>query len=148
MKRAYVDFVVGVFLIVGFLGFVYLSLQFGEASFFSIDSGTLLYAKFDSISGLKKGSIVEISGVDVGRVVDISLSPDNRAYVGLSIKRGVDISEDCIASVRTQGIIGDKYIRISQGGSDKKLKSGAIINDTESAVDLEELVSKYIFGNL
>lgn len=148
MKKISLEFVVGLFLLFGFLAFVYLSLQLGEFSVFSMGENYQLTAKFNDISGLKEGATVEIAGVNVGRVQEIGLGEDFRARVVMQIDRQVEVTEDAIASIRTQGIIGDKYIRILQGGSEEILKDGERITETESAVDLEELVSKYIFGDL
>jgi len=135
-------------MIAGFLCFVYLSLQLGEFSVFAGDRSYTLSAEFDSISGLKVGAILEIAGVNVGRVSVVALGKNDRAHVEMQINKGVAVSEDAIVSVRTQGIIGDKYIRISQGGSEVMLKDGGRISETESAIDLEEMVSKYIFGKV
>ena len=148
MKKINVEFVVGLFMIAGFLCFVYLSLQLGEFSVFAGDRTYTLVADFDSVSGLKEGAILEIAGVNVGRVGRINLGENDRARVEIQVNREVAVSEDAIASVRTQGIIGDKYIRIIPGGSDIMLKDGDRIADTESAIDLEEMVSKYIFGDV
>lgn len=148
MKKASFEFIVGLFLIFGFLAFTYISLQFGEFSIFTRGQNYTVFALFDSVSGLKKGASVTIAGVDVGRVSDIRLTKDELAKVALYLSNDIKITEDAIASVKTQGIIGDKYIRISQGGSDTFLKEGEVILETESAVDLEELVSKYIFGDV
>lgn len=148
MKKINVELVVGLFMIVGFLCFVYLSLQLGEFSLFAGDRSYTVSADFDSISGLKVGAILEIAGVNVGRISAVSLGKDERARVEMQINKGVLVSEDAIASVRTQGIIGDKYIRISQGGSEVMLTDGGRISETESAIDLEEMVSKYIFGKV
>ncbi|MEW6518753.1 MAG: outer membrane lipid asymmetry maintenance protein MlaD [Desulfurivibrio sp.] len=148
MKKANIEFVVGVFLIVGFLAFAYISLQFGEFSIFSRGQNYTLLADFDNVSGLKKGAVVTIAGVNVGTVSGIRLTKEQRAEVSLYLANEVEITEDAIASIKTQGIIGDKYIRISQGGSETYLKEGEMITDTESAVDLEELISKYIFGKV
>jgi phospholipid/cholesterol/gamma-HCH transport system substrate-binding protein len=136
------------FLIAGFLSFVYMSLQLGEFSIFALGDQYQLTAKFNDISGLKEGASVEMAGVSIGRVQKIGLAEDDRAMVTLQIRQGVAITEDAIASIRTQGIIGDKYVRIIQGGADGALKDGEVITETESAVDLEELVSKYIFGEV
>jgi len=92
--------------------------------------------------------VVEIAGVRIGSVERISLRDDDRAEVALRIDMGVKIGDDAIASIRTKGIIGDKYVRIIPGGSEDYLGDGDRITDTESAVDLEELVSKYIFGDM
>lgn len=148
MKKFNVELAVGLFMIAGFLCFVYLSLQLGEFSVFAGDRSYTVSAEFDNISGLKVGAILEIAGVNVGRISAVSLGKNERAHVEMQINKGVPVSEDAIASVRTQGIIGDKYIRISQGGSDVMLKDGGRISETESAVDLEEMVSKYIFGKV
>lgn len=148
MKKTNIEFVVGVFLILGFLAFAYMSLQFGEFSIFTRGQNYTLLADFDNVSGLKKGAEVTIAGVSVGTVSNIRLTKEQRAEVSLYLANDVEITEDAIASIKTQGIIGDKYIRISQGGSETYLKEGGIIMDTESAVDLEELISKYIFGKV
>ncbi|NTV14594.1 MAG: outer membrane lipid asymmetry maintenance protein MlaD [Desulfobulbaceae bacterium] len=148
MRKISAELVVGIFIIVGFLCFAYLSLKLGEFSVFSGDRTYTLSADFDSISGLKVGAILEVAGVNVGRVSAISLGKNDRAQVQMQINRDIQVNEDAIASVRTQGIIGDKYIRISKGGSDVLLKDGGRITETESAIDLEEMVSKYIFGKV
>ncbi|MDH3360073.1 MAG: outer membrane lipid asymmetry maintenance protein MlaD [Desulfobulbaceae bacterium] len=148
MKKVSTDFIVGLFILAGFGCFVYLSLQLGEFSVFSMDKNYTLAADFNNVSGLKSGAGVEMSGVLVGRVLRIELGGNDRAHVTMLVKREVKVTEDAIASIRTQGIIGDKYIRISQGGMDELLADGDIIEQTESAVDLEELVSKYIFGKV
>ncbi|MEJ2690147.1 MAG: outer membrane lipid asymmetry maintenance protein MlaD [Deltaproteobacteria bacterium] len=148
MKKASLEILVGLFMVAGFLAFVYVSLQFGEFSIFSMDKNYELRAEFTNVSGLKDGATVEIAGVSVGKVSSISLDKKDRAMVVMLIEKKVRITDDAIASIRTQGIIGDKYVKISQGGSDKYLKNGGTIFDTESAVDLEELISKYIFGKV
>lgn len=148
MRKINTDFVVGLFLLAGFGCFVYLSLQLGEFSIFSMTKNYTLTADFNNISGLKTGAGVEMAGVNIGQVYKVELGKNDRAHVTLRLDRKVELTEDAIASVRTQGIIGDKYIRISQGGMDETLKDGSVIEETESAVDLEELVSKYIFGKV
>jgi phospholipid/cholesterol/gamma-HCH transport system substrate-binding protein len=148
MKKANVEFIVGIFLILGFLAFAYISLQFGEFSVFSKGQNYTISADFDSAAGLKKGAMVTIAGVSVGKVSNIMLTKEQQAEVALYLSNDVKVTEDAIASIKTQGIIGDKYIRISQGGSDTYLMEGEMITETESAVDLEELISKYIFGSV
>lgn len=148
MKKISAELVVGLFIIASFLCFVYLSLRLGEFSVFAGDRTYTLSADFESISGLKIGAVIEVAGVNVGRVSAISLGKNERAHVEMQINRELQVNEDAIASVRTQGIIGDKYIRISQGGSEVLLTDGGRITETESAIDLEEMVSKYIFGKV
>jgi phospholipid/cholesterol/gamma-HCH transport system substrate-binding protein len=147
MRKMNQEFVVGLFLIAGFLAFVYISVQLGEVPFLSMRNYYQVSARFNDISGLKEGAAVELAGVNIGRVQKISLTND-RARVTMQIREGVEITDDAIASIRTQGIIGDKYVRIIPGGSENLLKPGAEIFETESAVDIEELISKYIFGDV
>ena len=145
MRRFNVEIVVGLFMVAGFLCFAWLSIQLGDIDVFGPKTYSVS-AKFGSVSGLKSGAIVEIAGVQVGKVTEISFDPDDyAAQVVMSINQGVVLQDDSIASVRTAGIIGDRYIDISPGGSDELLGDGGRIFDTESAINLEELVSKYIF---
>ncbi len=145
MKNITTELGVGLFMIAGFLAFVYLSLQMGEFSVFAANRYYSLEAEFGNISGLKEGARVEIAGVNVGKVGHISLSEADRAKVEILVSREVRVTDDAIASIRTQGIIGDKFIKIIPGGSPEFLENGGVIFDTESALDIEELVSKYIF---
>jgi phospholipid/cholesterol/gamma-HCH transport system substrate-binding protein len=145
MKRLNIETAVGVFMVIGFLCFAWLSVRLGDVNLFAKETYSV-EARFNSISGLKPGAIVEISGVRVGKVVAIRLEQeDYQAIVGMEIEKGVALQEDSIASVRTTGIIGDKFIKISPGGMDELIEDGGEIEETESAISLEELVSKYIF---
>lgn len=148
MKKINFDVIVGLFVLAGFLAFVYMSLQFGEFSVFSMEKTYTVQANFDNVSGLKRGALVELAGVNVGKVSNVVLGENDRAQVQLQFNNGVKITDDAIASIKTQGVIGDKYIKISQGGSDELLTEGGFISETESAVDIEELVSKYVFGKI
>ena len=145
MKKINTEFIVGLFMLAGFLSFAYLSSQMGEFSVFSLERNYQIEAEFDNVSGLKVGATVEIAGVTIGKVSEISLGESDLAKVVLLINRDVKVTADAIASIRTQGLIGDKYIKITQGADEKMLKGGDTIFDTESAIDFEELVSKYIF---
>jgi len=143
MKKLNIETGVGIFIIIGLLSISYLSVKLGDVSFF----GTKQYsvtAHFTNISGLREGAAVEIAGVTIGKISKIRLD-DYEASVELLIDPGVKIQEDSIASIRTQGIIGDKYIKISLGGADEYIKPGGEFIETESAISIEELVSKYIF---
>lgn len=148
MRRASLDTIVGVFVLIGILCLGYLSIKLGKLELLG-GNYYHLAAYFDSVSGLKAGAAVEIAGVEVGRVDEITFDPKNsRARVTLKMRPGVPVQEDVIASVRTRGIIGDKFILFKPGGSDKVLKEGGVIRETESAVDLEELISKYVHGQV
>ncbi len=145
MKRINVEVAVGLFVVLGFVCFAWMSVRLGDVGLFSKPSYTVS-ARFGSISGLKPDSKVEISGVRVGKVVSIKLDPQSyEAVVQMQIDQGVALQEDVIASVRTAGIIGDRYISIAPGGLDDLIRDGGTIEETESAINLEDLLSKYIF---
>lgn len=144
MKRITVETLVGLFMIAGFICLAYISVKLGDVNLFGTKE-YLVKARFANITGLKEGAEVEIAGVKVGRVSKIHL--DNyEALVELLINPDVKIQDDSIATIRTQGIIGDKYVKIMPGGSEEYLKPDGEISETESSIELEELVSKYIFG--
>ncbi|MBC8438433.1 MAG: outer membrane lipid asymmetry maintenance protein MlaD [Deltaproteobacteria bacterium] len=134
---------VGIFMMVGIACLVYLSVNLGNVDLFGSDS-FMIDAKFGSIEGLEVAASVEIAGVPVGKVKRITLE-ENQALVQMEIKKGTKITDDTIASIRTKGIIGDKFVKLSPGGSDDLLGDKDVLMDTESAISLEELVSKYIF---
>lgn len=137
------EITVGLFMIAGIACLVYLSVNLGNVSLFGSNS-FLIDARFGSIEGLEVAASVEIAGVPVGKVKSIVLE-DNEALVQMEINQGTQISDDTIAAIRTKGIIGDKFIKLSPGGSEEFLADGDSLMDTESAISLEELVSKYIF---
>lgn len=145
MKRINIEVAVGLFVVVGFVCFAWMSVRLGDVSFFEKPSYQVK-ARFGSVSGLKPNSKVEISGVQVGKVVSIRLEPKlYEAVVELKIDQGVALQEDVIASIRTAGIIGDRYVNITPGGLDGLIPDGGEITETESAINLEDLLSKYIF---
>ncbi len=144
MKKISLEFIVGLFLIVGVGAITYLSVVVSGVSGFSSD-GYQLKAQFSNSSGLKRGAVIEIAGVRVGQVESISLDPTTQeSMVVMLINSGVEVQDDAIASIRTAGIIGDKFIKISTGGGDPLADGGEII-ETEPAISIEELISKYIF---
>jgi len=145
MKKFNVETAVGLFLVAGFICFAWISVRLGNLELFNRDHYQL-NARFTSVSGLKVGANIEIAGVKVGRVTTIHLDPENfDATVILDLQPQIQLSEDSIASIRTAGIIGDRYIDISPGGAPDTIAPGEEITETEPAINLEELVSKYIF---
>jgi len=148
MGNSRVEMVVGLFLVLGFLAFGWLALQLGEVTWLSESKSYMLSAEFNNVSGVKSGADVQIAGVTVGKVRQLSLNKDNMAVVDLQIDREVKVPVDSIASVKSTGIIGDKYVQISLGGDETLYKPGETIVDTESAVDLESLISKFAFGQV
>lgn len=145
MRKLTVEFAVGLFVLAGIASTAYLAVRLGDLSVLA-DEGYELTAQFRSISGLKQGAVVEIAGVRVGTVSKVNLdTADYDAVVHLTLRPEVQVQEDAIASVRSTGIIGEKYINITPGGSDTLLQAGGEITETESSVSLEELMGKYIF---
>ena len=147
MKKYKIEMYVGIFVFIGLICLSYMTIKLGKMEVFSNDGYTLT-ANFTSITGLKTGASVEISGVRVGKVTGITLNKGYLAQVSLLINKGVELSDDSIASVKTSGLIGDKYISVSRGGSDVTLADGDVLIETESAIDIESLISKYVFGGV
>lgn len=146
MKRFNLEISVGFFLLLGILCLAYISINLGQMELFGV-KGYRISAVFDKIGGVKSGSVVEIAGVKVGTVDDIGLD-GYQAKLVLKIDKGIKIQEDSIASIKTKGLIGEKYVQIAPGGSDKFVEPGGKIRETESAIDIEELISKYAFGGV
>ncbi len=136
---------VGLFALAGIAALAILSLRLGKIELFN-NKGYIVYANFDNISGLKVGDQVEIAGVQVGKVISISLK-DYRARVGMRINDGVHVDTDAIASIKTSGIIGDKYVSISLGGGEHDIADGGVIRRTQSAFVLEDAIGQLINGN-
>jgi phospholipid/cholesterol/gamma-HCH transport system substrate-binding protein len=146
MERGKLEFVVGVFVLVGILCLGYLAIKLGKLELVGGDYYELT-ADFSSSSGLKEGASVEIAGVEVGRVKSIKLKED-QAEVVLAIEDGITVYNDAIASIKTRGIIGEKFMGLSPGGSGEPLNKGGTIVDTESGIDLEQVISQFIHGNV
>ncbi len=143
-----VETVVGIFVFLGILCIAYLTLKFGQLQVVGGDYYDLK-AKFESVTGLRKGSDVRISGVRVGRVKSIYLDPnDYSAVVVFSVKKGIKLSDDSVVMIKTSGLIGDKYLSILPGGSDNYLKPGDMVVETQSSISIEDLISKYVFGGV
>lgn len=141
---------VGIFVLLGLVCVAYLTIKLGRMELFET-KGFELTARFNSVSGLRVGADVEMAGVPVGRVAAITLDDDparRQALVRLVLDRDLKLSTDTIASVKTSGLIGDKYINLQPGGLEDVLASGDTLEETESAVDLESLIGKYAFGGV
>jgi len=146
MKRFDLELTVGLFMIAGILCLGYLSIKLGKMEIVG-EQGYEIYAVFSNAGGLKNGSPIVIAGVDVGRVKNVAL--DNyQARIVLNLPWTVKIQEDAIASIKTKGLIGEKYIEITPGGSEKIVQPGGRIKETQPPIDLEDLISKYVFGKI
>ena len=139
------DFIVGIFVLVGLAAIAYLSMSVGGLSLRG-PGGLRLYAQFDEIGGLKPRAPVVIAGVKVGQVESIGLDQNYRARVTLALETALKLPVDTSASIVTAGLLGDRYISLQLGGEDKDLVSGDQIRFTESAVLLERLLGKFIYG--
>jgi phospholipid/cholesterol/gamma-HCH transport system substrate-binding protein len=144
--RREIEIGVGLFMLVGVLALAYLSVRLGQVDLFGT-RGYTVYADFPTVGGLKSGATVEIAGVRVGRVESIRLK-EYQARVAMEIENGVALQSDAIVSVKTKGLIGEKFVQISPGGSDKLVPSGGRLTEVEAPVDIEELISKYVFGKI
>jgi phospholipid/cholesterol/gamma-HCH transport system substrate-binding protein len=140
------EIVVGLFVLVGVVCLGYLAIKLGKLEVLG-NSGYSVYADFPTVAGLKPGDPVEIAGVRVGRVEGIFLA-DDRARLTLRIEDNVQLQEDVIASVRARGLIGDKFVLITPGASDKIIGPGGRIRETDSPPDIPDLIGRFVGGDL
>jgi len=146
MEKTKLELIVGAFVLIGIVCLGYLSIKLGKLEVIGGDRYEV-EALFNSASGLKPGAAVEIAGVDVGRVKSIALKED-QAIVLLAVENNIKLYSDTFASIKTRGIIGEKFLSLSPGGGGDPLQAGGTIRDTESGLDLEELVSQYVHGKV
>jgi phospholipid/cholesterol/gamma-HCH transport system substrate-binding protein len=139
------EITVGIFVFLGLLAIGWLAIIVGQVGGLG-QSGYTLRADFEDAGGVRKGGDIMMAGVIIGRVDSVRLQDNDHASMVLRINDGIRITEDAFASIRTKGIIGDRYIRITQGSEDTFLEPGAEIEETESAINIEDLISKYIFS--
>lgn len=145
MRKFNLELIVGLFMLVGIASLAYLSINFGKLELGA--KGYDVTAEFSNLGGLKEGAQVEIAGVQVGRVKSLSLK-DYRAEVILTINHSLKLQEDSILSIKTKGLLGEKFLDISPGGSDEFIPPGGRIRETQPPLDLEEALSKFIFGKI
>ena len=146
MKKFDLELSVGIFVLAGIICLGYLSVKLAKMEVFKGD-GYEVYAIFSDIGGLKAGSSVLIAGMEVGRIKSITME-DYEAKVVITLPREVKLQEDAIAAIKTRGLIGEKFLVIMPGGSEKILSPGDRIRETMPAVDMEDLLSNYVFGKL
>jgi phospholipid/cholesterol/gamma-HCH transport system substrate-binding protein len=140
------DILVGIFVLVGLVCLGYLAIRLGKLELFGAQ-GYVVFADFASVAGLKLGDPVEIAGVRIGKVEGMGLA-DDRARLRLRVSDDVKLQEDVIASVRARGLIGDKFVLLAPGGSDKIIPPGGRIRETESPPDIPDLIGKFVGGDL
>lgn len=146
MRKFDLELIVGIFVLAGLLCLAFMSVKLAKKELFSSD-GYELYAIFNDAGGLKTGSSVIIAGIQVGRVKSITME-SYEAKIVITLPESIKIQEDAIASIKTRGLIGEKYLSITPGGSESILSKGERIRETMPAVDIEELISNYVFGKV
>lgn len=148
MKKFRYETAAGIFVLIGLVCVGYMTVKLGKVKLFA-NNFYPLYAQFNSVSGLRAGNPVEMLGIQIGEVSGFRLDQEKQVVVAeLKIKDGVKVYDDAIASIKTSGLIGDRYISLNAGGSGPILKPGGIIIQTESPPDLSDLIGKYAFGDI
>ena len=148
MKKYTMETTVGVFLVFGLLAIGYMTVKLGHVSLFG-DNAYSLFARFTTVSGLRTGSPVNMLGIEVGRVGRLTMDQkDQKAVVEIRIQKDIRVYADAIASIKTEGLIGDMFLSIDPGGSGKLLGPGETITETQGAVDIADLIAKYAFGEI
>lgn len=148
MKKYAMETTVGIFLVFGLLCIGYMTVKLGHVSLLG-DNTYSLFARFTTVSGLRAGSPVNMLGIEVGRVGRLTMDQkDQKAVVEIKIQRDIKVYDDAIVSIKTEGLIGDMFLSIDPGGAGKLLGPGGTITETQPAVDIVDLISKYAFGEV
>jgi phospholipid/cholesterol/gamma-HCH transport system substrate-binding protein len=147
MKKYSMETAVGIFVVIGIICVGYMTVKLGKVSLFGDDTYTL-YARFVSASGLRVGSAVEVYGLEVGSVKNLNIDTDKQmAVVEMTVNKSLKVYDDAAATIKTSGLIGDKYVKIEPGGSGEPIKQGGFITQTSVPADIEDLIGKYAFGD-
>jgi phospholipid/cholesterol/gamma-HCH transport system substrate-binding protein len=148
MKNYKIETIVGIFVFLGLVCVGYMTVKLGKVNFFK-DHAYRLTASFNSVTGLRNGNPVNMLGIEIGTVEKITMDQENqKAVVVLKIKDGIKIYDDAIASIKTEGLMGNQYISIDPGGSGTLLEKNGAITETQAPVDIIGLISKYAFGDI
>jgi phospholipid/cholesterol/gamma-HCH transport system substrate-binding protein len=147
MNKRRIEILVGLFVLLGFAGLLFLALKAANLASFGGGRGYVIRASFDNIGGLKPRSAIRSAGVTVGRVTSITLDPKTyQGVVTMELDSDVVFPKDSSAKILTAGLLGDQYIGIEPGSSDVNLAAGAMITQTQSAVVLENLIGQLVTG--
>ena len=148
MKKYSMETAVGIFIVIGLICVGYMTVKLGNVSLFG-DTTYPLSARFTSVSGLRVGSSVEVYGIQVGTVTSLGIDHDKQmGVVGMKINKTTNIYDDASATIKTAGLIGDKYVKVDPGGSGEVLKAGSFIAQTSVPADIEDLIGRYAFGDV
>ena len=142
------ELAVGAFVIVGLVAAIYLTIAMGGRPWSGADTYTIK-ARFNDVTGLREGSAIRISGVKIGSVSRLELDQENfTVWAYMQLPNWLQLDDDSIASVKTDGLIGDKYMSVQPGGSGFVIEPGGSLFETESAVDIEGLIKNFAFGSV
>jgi phospholipid/cholesterol/gamma-HCH transport system substrate-binding protein len=148
VKKNVYESIAGMFVFAGLIVLVYMTVNLGDISLFD-DNTMILKARFNTVTGLRVGNPIEMYGIEIGHVGTLTIDKDvQMAVVILNIQNNAEIYSDAIASIKTAGLIGDKFISIDPGGSGNRLGHNDVIINTESPVDINDLIGKYAFGSV
>ncbi len=143
MKKPGLELVVGLLLLVVMAALTYISIRLGEVSFGQW--GYTIYADFPDAGGLQRGAVIELAGVEIGRVESVDLA-DYQARVALKIQREIKLQDDAVVAIKSKGLIGERYIEITPGRAETMISPGSHLRQTESPVDIQDLIGGFIFG--
>ena len=148
MKKYSMETVIGVFVLIALICVGYMTVKLGKISLFGGDTYPLK-ARFGSVSGLRVGSAVEIYGIEVGSVMHLGIDAERQmGIVDMKINKGVTVYDDAAATIKSAGLIGDKFVKIEPGGAGVVLKPRGMITQTSVPADIEDLIGKYAFGDV
>jgi phospholipid/cholesterol/gamma-HCH transport system substrate-binding protein len=148
MKKYSRETTVGFFMVVGLVFVAYMAIKLGQVSLFGEDA-YMINARFQKVTGLRTGNPVTMFGLRIGTVTALEIDQENQmAVVRMTIKNGIRIYGDAIAAIKTEGLIGDKYVDIDAGGGLDPITPGGTIVDTVSPVDVGDIIGKYAFGSV
>jgi phospholipid/cholesterol/gamma-HCH transport system substrate-binding protein len=148
MRKYHHEALAGIFVVIGLLCVGFMAVKLGKVNLLGDDTYPLR-ARFTTISGLRVGNPVEMLGIEIGRVTGFDVDQkDQMAVVQLRIRKDIIIFNDAIASIKTTGLIGDKYISIDAGGAGEILKPDGTITETEASIEIGDLIRKYAFGEV
>jgi phospholipid/cholesterol/gamma-HCH transport system substrate-binding protein len=147
MKKYSRETVVGIFVVIGLISIGFMTMKLGKVGLLGDDTYTL-FARFAKVTGLRVGNPVKMLGLEIGKVAGFKIDQENMVAVAeLKISNDIEVFDDAIASIKTEGLIGDMYVALDVGGGGDPLKSGDTIVETEPPFDLQELIGKYAFGD-
>jgi phospholipid/cholesterol/gamma-HCH transport system substrate-binding protein len=148
MKKYSIETIVGIFIVIGLICVGYMTIKLGKVSIYGSDTYPL-YARFTSVVGLRPGTDVEMYGIRVGAVDAMNIDQQRQvAVVKLKIDKKIKVFDDAAATIKTSGLIGDKFVMLDPGGSGEPLKPGSTISQTSTPLDIDDLIGKFAFGDV